>query len=84
MDTTRFLTAALRSVPGAEPVFDPAPLNVVGVRTPNRETGALVAELRRRGWALSQWDGFFRIVVMPHVTVPILEAFLADLKEVLR
>jgi len=83
MDTTAWLTAALRSVPGARPVFDPAPLNVVGVATPGRETGAVVAELRRRGWALSQWEGFFRIVVMPHVTQPVLEAFLADLKEVL-
>lgn len=84
MDTTRFLTEALRSVSGAQPVFDPSPLNVVGVRTPGRETGAVVADLRRRGWALSQWDGFFRIVVMPHVTRPGLEAFLVDLKEVLR
>ena len=84
MDTTRFLTQALLSVPGAEPVFDPAPLNVVGVKTPVHETGAVVAELRRRGWALSQWDGFFRVVVMPHVTPPILETFLVDLKEILR
>ena len=83
MDTTRFLTAALTQFPGAKPVFDPAPLNVVGVRTPGRETGAVVAELRRRGWALSQWEGFFRIVVMPHVTRPVLEGFLVDLKEVL-
>jgi tyrosine decarboxylase/aspartate 1-decarboxylase len=84
MDTTRFLTAVLHTVPGAEPVFDPAPLNVVGVRTPGRDTGTVVAELRQRGWALSQWDGFFRIVVMPHVTPVVLEAFLADLKEVLQ
>lgn len=84
MRTTEFLTAALHSVPGAEPVFDPAPLNVVGVRTPGRDTGEVVATLRRRGWALSQWEGFFRVVVMPHVTVPVLEAFLADLKEILR
>lgn len=84
MDTTRQLTEGLRLVPGAEPVFDPAPLNVVGVRTPGRDTGEVVAELRRRGWALSQWEGFFRIVVMPHVTPAVLKAFLADLKEVLR
>lgn len=84
METTRFLTQALSGVPGALPVFDPAPLNVVGVKTPGRDTGAVVAELRRRGWALSQWDGFFRVVVMPHVTPAILEAFLADLKEVLK
>jgi len=83
METTRFLTSALRDVPGARPVFDPAPLNVVGVATPGRDTGEVVASLRSQGWALSQWEGFFRIVVMPHVTVPVLEAFLADLKEVL-
>jgi tyrosine decarboxylase/aspartate 1-decarboxylase len=84
METTRFLTEGLRGVPGAESVLDPAPLNVVGVKTPGRETGEVVAQLRHQGWALSQWEGFFRVVVMPHVTVPILEAFLADLKEILR
>jgi tyrosine decarboxylase/aspartate 1-decarboxylase len=84
METTCWLTEALALVPGARPVFDPAPLNVVGVATPGRDTGAVVAELRRRGWALSQWDGFFRVVVMPHVNRPVLEAFLADLKEVLK
>lgn len=83
METARHLTQGLASVPGAEPVFDPSPLNVVGVRTPGRDTGTVVAELRRRGWALSQWDGFFRVVAMPHVTPSILDAFLADLKEVL-
>lgn len=84
MGTARYLTEALRTVPGAEPVFHPSPLNVVGVRTPGRDTGAVVAELRRRGWALSQWDGFFRVVVMPHVTPAVLDGFLVDLKEVLR
>ena len=84
MQTAQALTEALKAVAGAEPVFETPPLNVVGVRTPGRETGAVVAELRRRGWALSQWDGFFRVVVMPHVTEPVLKAFVADLKEVLR
>jgi tyrosine decarboxylase/aspartate 1-decarboxylase len=83
MDTARYLTQGLVSVPGAEAVFDPTPLNVVGVRTPGRETSLVVAELRRRGWALSQWDGFFRVVCMPHVTPTVLDAFLGDLKEVL-
>ena len=83
METTRFLVQALETVAGAQVVLDPCPLNVVGVRTPGRDTGSVVAELRRRGWALSQWDGFFRVVVMPHVTPTILEAFLVDLKETL-
>jgi len=84
MGTTVALTNALKGIPGAQPVFDPAPLNVVGVRTPGRETGDVVARLRLRGWALSQWDGFFRIVVMPHVTPPVIDGFLADLQEVLK
>jgi len=84
METSRFLTTALRSVPGAQAVFDPSPLNVVGVRTPGRDTGTVVADLRSRGWALSQWEDFFRVVAMPHVTVKVLEPFLYDLKEVLK
>jgi len=84
MRTTALLLDGLRSVRGAEAVLDPAPLNVVGVRTPGRDTEVVVAELRRRGWALSQWDGFFRVVVMPHVTPAVIDAFLEALKEVLR
>lgn len=84
METTRWFTEALKAVSGAHAVFDPAPLNVVGVQTPGRDTGTVVAELRSRGWALSQWEGFFRVVVMPHVTRAVLEAFLVDLREVLR
>jgi tyrosine decarboxylase/aspartate 1-decarboxylase len=83
METTCDLLDGLRSVSGAEAVLDPAPMNVVGVRTPGRDAGAVVAELRRRGWALSQWDGFFRVVLMPHVSPHTVKAFLDTLQEVL-
>jgi tyrosine decarboxylase/aspartate 1-decarboxylase len=83
VETARWFTQALGDVAGARPVLDPSPLNVVGVATPGRDVGSVVAALRTRGWALSQWDGFFRVVAMPHVTRGDLEAFLRDLKEVL-
>ncbi|MFB6092590.1 MAG: tyrosine decarboxylase MfnA [Haloquadratum sp.] len=39
-------------------------------------------ELRDRGWRLSRTgSGLARVVVMPHVTRPMLEAFLADVDE---
>ncbi|MFW6153256.1 MAG: tyrosine decarboxylase MfnA [Halobacteriota archaeon] len=39
--------------------------------------------LRRRGWRISRTaSGELRVVVMPHVDRPMLEAFLADLDEV--
>jgi len=83
METTRWLERELERIPQAQAVLSPTPLNVVGVATPGRDTAQVVDQLRRRGWALSQWNGFFRIVVMPHVTPSHLEKFLADLKEVL-
>lgn len=83
MATTRVLESQLRAIPGVRLVLDPAPLNVVGVATPGHDNARLVAELRSRGWALSQWEGFFRIVVMPHVSVGVIESFVRDLQEVL-
>lgn len=81
---TRYLTQQITGVPGFRPMLDPAPLNVVGISTGTHDTGTLVAKMRQRGWALSQWQGFFRVVVMPHVTRSAIDGFLGDLREVLR
>jgi tyrosine decarboxylase/aspartate 1-decarboxylase len=82
MELSRFLTQALTQIPGVEPVLPEPEVNVVGVRSTHMPTPLLVASLREKGWALSTWQHSFRIVVMPHVTRPVLKEFLADLQEV--
>lgn len=77
MAATRWLTDALseRSLSVVEPV-----LPIVSVDVPM----AVYEALRDRGWRVSLTSaGELRIVVMPHVTRPKLDAFLDDLDAVL-
>lgn len=56
-------------------------LNVVGFYHEVVAVQELAARLRSRGWALSVWPGFLRVVMMPHVQKHHLIDFLACLKE---
>ncbi len=81
MQDTLWFTSAVAQVPGVEPVLANPDLNVVGVRPLKRRADAVSGALRQKGWALSQWTDFFRVVVMPHVTRELLKSFLSDLQE---
>ncbi|NNM67426.1 MAG: tyrosine decarboxylase MfnA [Spirochaetales bacterium] len=83
MTDAEWLTSALQEIPGVEPVLANPVLNVVGVRPLRRRAAEISQSLRQKGWALSQWNDFFRIVVMPHVERRVLKVFLSDLQEVL-
>ena len=82
MEKTTFLTEALGQIAGVEPVLAHPEVNVVAVRGLRHPAPVLVASLREKGWALSSWEHSFRVVLMPHVTRPVLKEFLADLQEV--
>lgn len=81
MEDAHWFTSAVAQVPGVEPVLKVPDLNVVGVRPLKRRADAVSGALRQKGWALSQWTDFFRVVVMPHVTRELLKSFLSDLQE---
>lgn len=83
MATTRTLEAELRKIPGVSLMLDPAPMNVVGLAVRGLTAEELARLLRQRGWALSQWNDYLRIVVMPHVTDQLCRDFVADLKNLL-
>lgn len=58
--------------------------NVVGLVPRDVPVGLAVRRLREAGWAVGEFAGHLRIVLLPHVTEPSLDAFLVDLAHALR
>jgi len=59
-------------------------MNILGLKPLNLTPVELEKRLRAKGWALSLWDTYLRIVLMPHVKKSHLKKFLHDLVEVTR
>lgn len=83
MDLTGFAVERIKALKKAVPVIERPAMNVVGLRPLPMSADRLAVRLRERGWALSQWDTYLRIVVMPHVTEVMLLDFFKDLQEIL-
>ena len=81
MELSRWFAGELKKIPGVKLIREPV-LNIVSFSTENLE--AVEEELKRRGWGISAHRGYIRIVIMPHVKRGHLEAFLGDLREVMR
>lgn len=81
MKLTHWFLEKLKNIPQANLVCTPE-INVVGIRPIDLPFQPLIHGLRKKGWALSEWPGFFRIVIMPHVSKRMLKAFLKDLSKV--
>jgi tyrosine decarboxylase/aspartate 1-decarboxylase len=55
-------------------------LNVVGIKSDTNDVRLIFKELRKRGWAVSLFPGFIRIVIMPHTKPYHIRKLLEDLK----
>ncbi len=62
----------------------PPTMNIVGIRSRSPDVEALSRELRGMGWAISTLQDFMRIVVMPHITTPVVDMFMEDLRGAVR
>lgn len=80
METTHWLAAEVRKIPSLSLMVEPT-VNILGITTSRGDVAELTEELRRRGWAVSLFDGYMRVVVMPHVSRESLAPFLALLRE---
>ncbi len=80
MTLTLWLAEKLVNIEGIRLVRPPE-LNVLGFYHERISADALNSRLRQRGWALSLWPGFLRIVVMPHVRRDHLRRFLKCLED---
>jgi tyrosine decarboxylase/aspartate 1-decarboxylase len=78
METTDWLVARLRKMPGVELASEPL-LNIVGLRPRSLPVADVASKLRAQGWAVAQFPEHVRLVVLPHLTRLHLEGFLDDL-----
>ncbi len=58
-------------------------LNVVGIKSDTIDVRLIFQRLRKRGWAVSLFPSYIRIVIMPHTTLSHIKSFLEDLKRIL-
>ena len=78
MHASMSLAETVRRQRGVELAIEPV-MNIVCIRPTDIPVSGLVAGLRARGWAVSQWPGHIRTVLMPHHSELVLAAFVADL-----
>lgn len=82
MAKTREALSCQEAIPGLERMINP-PLNVLGLYSPRLALGDMASRLRGRGWKVSLFSNFIRIVLMPHVTLEMIHTFFTDIEEVL-
>lgn len=83
MELTHWFAGEVRDRAGLAVVVDPT-MNIVGVAPRAGDLSSLAERLRASGWAVSLFDGYLRVVVMPHVTRDHLTEFLAVLEGLLK
>jgi tyrosine decarboxylase/aspartate 1-decarboxylase len=75
MELTQWLVEEIAQRPDLDIVRQPE-TNVVGLTFPGKDLSQLANKFRQDGWALSEWEHWFRIVMMPHVKKSHLQEFL--------
>jgi tyrosine decarboxylase/aspartate 1-decarboxylase len=79
---TSKLVEGIRLIDGLNIVTEPT-LNVVGIKSEIHDERLIFQELRNRGWAVSLFPSFIRIIVMPHTKHSHISNLLNDLKRIL-
>jgi len=76
------LVEGIRQIDGLDIVTEPT-MNVVGVKSDTVDVSLVFRELRKRGWAVSLFLDYLRIVIMPHTKPSHIKRFLEDLQRIL-
>jgi tyrosine decarboxylase/aspartate 1-decarboxylase len=76
------LVEGIQSIEGVDIVTEPT-MNVVGVKSDTVDVSWVFQELKNRGWAVSLFLDYIRIVIMPHTKDVHIKRFLEDLKKIL-
>jgi tyrosine decarboxylase/aspartate 1-decarboxylase len=77
------LVEGIQRIDGLDIVTEPT-LNVVGIKSDTLDARLIFQELRKRGWAVSLFPNFIRIVIMPHTKLVTTKLFLRDLEKILK
>ena len=82
MDVTKYLVKRIKEM-GLELVIQPK-MNIVGIKL--RNSKGVYDELNKKDWktSLARYPQCLRIVVMPHVTIEVIDNFIPDLEETCR
>jgi len=83
MEKTAYLVQKLKQVESISLPFEPR-INIVGFTCTSIPPEELATLLRQKGWHLSIYNFWLRIVVMPHMTREIIDRFLVDLEAVIK
>lgn len=83
MKLTWRLAEGVRQINGISLVTQPT-INIVGIKSDVIDIQLIARELRRRGWAISLFPDYIRIVIMPHIKLLHIESFLEDLKRIIK
>ena len=80
---TRRLVEGVQRIDGLDVVTEPT-LNVVGIKSVQTDIQLIFQELKKRGWAVSLFPDYLRIVVMPHTKPSHIKDLLADLQKTMQ
>ncbi|MBD3190340.1 MAG: tyrosine decarboxylase MfnA [Candidatus Heimdallarchaeota archaeon] len=83
LDMTSYIVQRLQEIPEIIVSFEP-PLNIIGFTTNVMTNQELVEQLQQKGWQLSLYAHWIRIVVMPHMTKKAINHFILDLRTILK
>ena len=83
MKLTWKLADEVSRIDGLKLVTKPV-INIVGIKSDVVDVRLIVQELRRRRWAVSHFNDYIRIVIMPHIKPSHITSFLNDLRNVIR
>ncbi|HUU78268.1 MAG TPA: tyrosine decarboxylase MfnA [candidate division Zixibacteria bacterium] len=82
-EVTEYLISKLRENSNLQLAFQPT-INIIGFKNNKISTKELVTKLKIKGWDLSIYSDWARIVVMPHVTKEMVDKISIDLEEILK
>jgi len=83
MKLTRELTEGISQINGVSLVTQPT-MNIIGVKSCIIDIRLVAQKLRERGWAISIFPNYIRIVIMPHTKSSHIDSFLKDLGSIVR
>lgn len=83
MKLTWKLAEEVSQIDGVALVTKPV-INILGIKSTVTDIRLIAQELRGKGWAVSLFDDFMRIVIMPHTKPSHIRSFLKDLKDAIK
>ncbi|NHJ40773.1 MAG: tyrosine decarboxylase MfnA [Asgard group archaeon] len=83
LELTDYLIDQLKTISDISFSFKPI-INIIGFTSKAFKTKELVDKLRQKGWYLSIYNNWIRIVVMPHLNQKTIDKFIVDLKSIIK